>query len=113
MPIETGVLSTASLDADLHDLSCVLEREARLLVVTEAAPGPAAAEALRRLRREELHRALIVADLGVALAIGPDPLWHDLIAAVPDGWAAALVAHSARLQESRALPPSLRDFLES
>lgn len=113
MPIETGVLSTASLEADLHDLSCVLEREARLLVVTEAAPGPAGIEALRRLRREELHRALLVADLGVALALGPDPTWHHIIAAVPDEWAAALAAHSARLLGSRALPPSLRDFLES
>jgi hypothetical protein len=107
------VLTTTSLDIDLHDLSCVLEREARLLVVTEAAPGPAAAEALRRLRREELHRALIVADLGVALALGPDPMLNDLLAAVPDEWAVALAAHSARLQESRSLPPSLRDFLES
>ena len=30
-----------------------------------------------------------------------------------NGWAVALTAHSARLRESRALPPSLRDFLES
>jgi hypothetical protein len=113
VPIEAVVLSTTTLDNDLHDLSCVLEREVRLLVVSEGAPAPAASEALRRLRREDLHRALIVADLGEALAIGPDPLLNDLLAAVPDGWAVALTAHSARLRESRALPPSLRDFLES
>jgi hypothetical protein len=113
VPIERGVFSTTTLDNDLHDLSCVLEREVRLLVVSEATLGPAAAEALRRLRREELHRALIVADLGEVLAIGPDPVLNDLLAAVPDAWAVALAAHSARLRQSRALPPSLRDFLES
>ena len=111
--MKTVVLSSTALDHDLHDLSRVLEREVRLLVVSEAAPGPAAQEALRRLRREDLHRALLVADLGEALAIGPDPPLHDLLAAVSDGWAVALAAPSARLRESRALPPSLRDFLES
>src|SRR4051812_2630891 len=102
-----------SVDADLHDLASVLEREARLLLVAEAALGAEAADALCRVRSEELHRALIVADLGDALALGPEPGLKDLVAAVPARWAAALAAHHARLRASVALPPSLRDFVDS
>ena len=105
--------STASLDADLDDLARVLEREARLLIVTEVAPGMAAIEALRRLRREELHRALIVADLSARHTLGPDAGWRDLLGAIPPAWAATLRDQGDRLRSSPALPPSLRDFLES
>lgn len=105
--------SIASLDADLDDLARVLEREERLLAVTEAAPGPTAVDALRRLRREELHRALIVADVGAARTLRPGAGWHDLLAAIPEHRAAALRAHAERLRASSALPPSLRDFLDS
>jgi hypothetical protein len=107
------VLLTRGIEADLSDLARVLEREARLLVVTDAAPGPVAAEAMRRLRREELHRALIVADLGAACALSPEVGWCDLLAAIPERWAVTLRAHSARLRSSPALPPSLCDFLDS
>jgi len=107
------VLATRSLDADLGDLARVLQREARLLVVTDAAPGPAAAEALRRLRREELHRALIVADVATACELRPDAGWCDLLATIPERWAVTLRAHAASLRSSPALPPSLRDFLDS
>jgi hypothetical protein len=103
----------AAVDDDLRDLACVLEREARLLVVAALAPRREATDALQLIRREELHRALIVADLGEALALGPEPALNDLVAAVPDGWASELAGHLARLQASEALPPSLRDFLES
>ena len=107
------MLATRSLDADLGDLARVLRRETRLLVVTEAAPGPAAAEALRRLRREELHRALIVADVASACELPPDAGWCDLLAVVPDRWTVTLRAHATQLRSSPALPPSLRDFLDS
>jgi len=107
------VPSTTSLDADLHDLAHVLERETRLLCVTEVAPGMAAVEALRRLRREELHRALLVADLSAARALPPDAGWHALLDALPARWAATLRDRSDRLRASPALPPSLRDFLDS
>jgi hypothetical protein len=102
-----------SVDADLRDLADVLEREARLLVVASVTSGRDAADALSLLHREELHRALIVATVGEALALGPEPGLHDLVAAVPAGWAASLADHRARLQASPALPPSLRDFVES
>ena len=105
--------STTSLDADLHDLARVLDREARLLRVTEVAPGTAAVEALRRLRREELHRALIVADLIAARTLRPDAGWHDLLDALPAHWATTLRDRSDQLRASPALPPSLRDFLDS
>jgi hypothetical protein len=104
---------TTRLDADLDDLARVLEREARLLTVTEVAPGMAAVEALRRLRREELHRALIVAEVSAARALPPDSGWHDVLLAIPPAWAATLREQSARLRSSSALPPSLRDFLDS
>jgi len=103
----------AALDTDLDDLSRVLEREAQLLVVTEVAPGMAAVEALRQLRREELHRALLVADVSAAHALGPDAGWNDLLHAIPPRWAATLRDRSDQLRASAALPPSLRDFLES
>ena len=101
------------VDTDLDDLANVLRREARLLTVAEVALGAATDDALRCLRREDLHRALIAADLGVALDLGPEPGLNDLVAAVPERWAAALAAHRARLLASPTLPPSLRDFLES
>ena len=104
--------STTSLDADLHDLARVLDWEARLLRVTELAPGMAAVEALR-LRREELHRALIVADLSAAQTLHPDAGWGDLLDALPADWAATLRDRSDHLRASPALPPSLRDFLDS
>jgi hypothetical protein len=103
----------ADVDADLRDLADVLERESRLLVVASATSGSEAADALSLLHREELHRALIVATLGEALALGSEPRLHDLVAAVPADWAASLADHRARLQGSPALPPSLRDFVES
>ena len=105
--------SALSLDADLDDLARVLEREARLLVVADVAPGMAAVEALRRLRREELHRALLVADISSARTLRPNAGWHDLLAALPAHWAATLRERSAQLRASPALPPSLRDFLDS
>jgi hypothetical protein len=107
------VASTASLDTDLDDLARVLEREEQLLAVTEAAPGAAAADALRRLRREELHRALIVAEVSAALMLRPGSGWHHLLAALPEHRAETLRAHGERLRASSALPPSLRDFLDS
>jgi hypothetical protein len=106
------VAQTARLDVELDDLARVLEREARLLLVTEVAPGMAAVEALRRLRREELHRALIVADLAARI-LRPDAGWHEILHALPAAWAATLRERSERLRESSALPPSLRDFLDS
>jgi hypothetical protein len=107
------VAPIASFDADLDDLARVLEREERLLAVTEAAPGAAAADALRRLRREELHRALIVAEVSAARTLRPGAGWHDLLAAIPEHRASTLRAHAERLRASPALPPSLRDFLDS
>jgi hypothetical protein len=101
------------VDADLRDLADVLEREARLLVVASATSGGEAADALSLLHREELHRALIVATVGEALALGPEPGLHELVAAAPAGWAVSLADHGARLAASTALPPSLRDFVES
>ena len=111
--MKKAVLKATSDNPDLADLTRVLEREARLLVVTEAAPGSAAAEALRRLRCEELHRALIVADLRAAHALRADAGWHDVLAAIPESWAATLRHHAEQLRTSPALPPSLRDFLDS
>jgi hypothetical protein len=101
------------VDADLEDLACVLAREARLLVVAAASIGREATDALTLLHREELHRALIVATVGEALALGPEPGLHDLMTAVPPDWAASFDGHRARLRASPALPPSLRDFVES
>jgi len=106
------VAPTTSLDVELDDLARVLEREAQLLHVTEIAPGMAAVEALRRLRREELHRALIVADLAARI-LRPGAGWHDLLNALPAERAATLRERSERLRSSPALPPSLRDFLDS
>jgi hypothetical protein len=106
-------VAAAGVDADLRDLSCVLEREARLLLVAALAPGRDAADALSLLHREELHRALIVATVGEALALGPEPRLRDLMAAAPGDWATSLGEQTARLQASPALPPSLRDFVES
>jgi hypothetical protein len=103
----------AGVDADLRDLSCVLEREARLLLVASVAPGRDAVDALSLLHREEIHRALIVATVGEALALGPEPGLRDLMAAAPGDWAVSLGEQTARLQASPALPPSLRDFVES
>jgi hypothetical protein len=116
VPIEKSVLATgrgADLQDVLDDLSCVLGRQARLLVVMTVAPGAVAAEALSQLRREELHRALIVAELSEVLALGPDPGLSALVAAVPARWATAIAAHRARLRDAEELPPSLRDFVDS
>jgi hypothetical protein len=106
------VAPTASVEVELDDLARVLEREAQLLRVTEVAPGMAAVEALRRLRREELHRALIVADLAARI-LRPGAGWHELLNALPAPRAATLRDRSERLRASPALPPSLRDFLDS
>ena len=52
--MKKDVLTATSENHHLHDLAQVLEREARLLVVTEAAPGATAVEALRSVVADRL-----------------------------------------------------------
>ena len=114
-PRPTGrILVTCSrlgIEADLREHPCVLARAARLFVAA-LMPAPAVTDAVCGLHREELPRTLIGATVGEDLALEPDPVSRDLVAA-PGDWPTSLGEQTARLRASPALLPSRRDFVES